>query len=126
MADLLGCLLLIRLARRLGLPRARALLYAWNPLVCLEVAGMGHVDALMSALVVATVYFLVASRTSRIAVAGLCAAGAVLAKIVPLVALPVWFHAARRWRLVFAAVLWRCWRWEFCRWRRESECRRVS
>ena len=104
MADLLGCLLLIRLARRLGLPRARALLYAWNPLVCLEVAGMGHVDALMSALVVATVYFLVASRSSRIAAAGLCAAGAVLAKIVPLVALPVWSHAAPRRRFLFAGV----------------------
>lgn len=101
MADLLGCLLLIRLARRLGLPRARALLYAWNPLVCLEVAGMGHVDALMSALVVATVYFLVASRNVP---AGLCAAGAVLAKIVPLVALPVWFHAAARRRFLFAGV----------------------
>lgn len=100
-ADLLACLLLIRLTKRLGLPPTRALLYLWNPLVCLEVAGMGHVDALMSALVVATVYFLVASRSSA---AGLCAAGAVLAKIVPLAALPVWFHAARRRRTAFAAV----------------------
>ena len=100
-ADLLGCLLLVRLAARLGLPRARALLYAWNPLVCLEVAGMGHVDALMSALVVATVYFLVKGRCLP---AGLFAAGAVLAKIVPLVALPVWFHAARTRRGLFAVV----------------------
>ena len=102
-ADLLGCLLLIRLAARLGLPRTRALLYAWNPLVCLEVAGMGHVDALMAALVVATVYFCVASR--KPALASLCAAGSVLAKIVPLAALPVWTHALPQRRTVFVTVV---------------------
>jgi hypothetical protein len=106
-ADLLGCLLLIRLASRLGLPPARALLYAWNPMVCLEVAGMGHVDALMAALVVATVYFLLSSKPRTMA-AGVSAAGAVLAKIVPLVALPVWIHGApatHRRRALFAALL---------------------
>lgn len=106
LADLLGCLLLIRLAGRLGLPPARSLLYVLNPLVCLEVAGMGHVDGLMTALCIATVYLLV-SRP-RPAWAGLAAAGAVLAKIVPLAALPVWLHGAplgRRQRALFAVAL---------------------
>ncbi|HEY9423055.1 MAG TPA: hypothetical protein VIW92_16705, partial [Thermoanaerobaculia bacterium] len=44
--DLLGCWLLLELARRLGVPEGRTVWYAWNPLVALEVSGMGHVDAL--------------------------------------------------------------------------------
>ena len=38
--------LLLGLARRRGLPEATVVWYAWNPLVALEIAGMGHVDAL--------------------------------------------------------------------------------
>src|SRR5829696_7184499 len=51
-ADLLGCWLLLAVARRGGLPEGRTIWYAWNPLVALEVAGMGHVDALGVAAVV--------------------------------------------------------------------------
>lgn len=100
MADLLGCLLLIRLAERLGLPPARSLLYAWNPLVALEVGGMGHVDALLAALALASAWALLRRRP---VMAGLAAAGAVLAKIVPVVALPLWTLLARR-RALFAGV----------------------
>lgn len=53
--DLAACALLIALARRRGLPAARAAWYAWSPLVALEVAGMGHVDALGVAAAVAAV-----------------------------------------------------------------------
>ncbi len=92
--DLLTCLLLIRLAGALGLPEERAAWYAWNPLVVLETAGMGHVDALGVALVVATL--LVLARGPRPALAAAAAAGAVLAKLVPLAAVPVWARASRR------------------------------
>ena len=44
--DLLSCLVLLRLARARGVPTGRVIAYAWNPMVVLEVAGMGHVDAL--------------------------------------------------------------------------------
>lgn len=53
--DLAACALLIALARRRGLPAARGAWYAWSPLVALEVAGMGHVDALGVAAAIAAV-----------------------------------------------------------------------
>lgn len=85
--EIFGCWLLIRLVRRLGLPAGRALWYCWNPLVCLEVAGMGHVDAMVVTASVAAVYFLVGDRRRPAAAA---AAAGVLSKLVPLVALPMW------------------------------------
>jgi hypothetical protein len=54
-ADLAACWLLIALARRRGVPEARAAWYAWSPLVALETAGMGHVDALGAVAAVAAV-----------------------------------------------------------------------
>jgi len=87
--DLIGCWLLVRLAVRLDLPAGRAVWYAWNPLVTMEVAGMGHVDALGVAATVAAVGFLVASPRRPLAAGAAAAAGA-LAKLVPLVALPMW------------------------------------
>jgi hypothetical protein len=53
--DLAACAALVALARRRGLPAGRAAWYAWSPLVALEVAGMGHVDALGVAAAVAAV-----------------------------------------------------------------------
>jgi len=92
-ADLAACALLLRLATALGLRPGRAAWYAWNPLVVLEVAGMGHVDALMVLAMVAAVFFLVRGAAWRSAAA---AALAVLAKLVPLVALPAWARLSRR------------------------------
>lgn len=93
--DLLACLLLIRMTGLLGLPRIRAALYAWNPLVTLEVAGMGHVDALGVALLVAALYFLVRNPSRPLPVA-LAAAGATLSKLVPVLAVPVLVRASTR------------------------------
>lgn len=92
-ADLAGCLLLLRLARRLGLPAGRMVWYAWNPLVVLEVAGMGHVDALGAAAAVAAVLALTAARPRS---AGAAAAAGVLAKLAPLAALPAWARSSGR------------------------------
>lgn len=85
--DWAGCLLLFRLARRLGVPETRAVWYAWNPLVVLEVAGQGHVDGLMVACAVGAVLLLHEKKPWR---AGLAAAAGVAAKLVPLVALLPW------------------------------------
>jgi alpha-1,6-mannosyltransferase len=92
-ADLAGCWLLLRLAGRLGVPPERAVWYAWNPLVTLEVAAMGHVDAAGVAAAVAAVWALAAARPVRAALA--TAAGA-LTKLVPLAALPAWARASGR------------------------------
>ena len=103
LADLLTCLLLVRLADLRNLPRHRTLLYAWNPLVVLEVAGMGHVDALAVAGAVAAVTLLAAPRP-RPAAAGVAAAAGILAKLGPLAALPLWTrHASRPVRFLAVA-----------------------
>jgi len=100
-ADLGGCLALLHLARRLGLPLSRTVWYAWNPLVVLEVAGMGHVDALGVAASVAAVLAIVSGRP---AIAGAAAAAGALAKLAPALALPLWARSSRRpWRLAAAA-----------------------
>lgn len=107
LADLFTCFLLIRLAGRVGLPEERALWYAWNPMVTLEVAGMGHVDALAVAAAVAAVAVLT-RRPSRPAAAGAAAALGVLAKLGPLVAIPMWSRQSRhpvRFLLVAVGVL---------------------
>lgn len=99
-AELAGCALLLALARRRGTPLARVAWYAWNPLVALEVAGMGHVDGLAVAPMVAAVLWLTARRTEvageihddglRPRLSALAAAAGVLVKLGPLVALPLW------------------------------------
>lgn len=102
--DLLTCLLLVRLADHRDVPRRRIILYAWNPLVVLEVAGMGHVDALAVAGAVGAVTLLAAPR-HRSAAAGAAAALGVLAKLGPLAALPLWTrHASRRLRFLGVAA----------------------
>ncbi len=101
-ADLAGCWALLALAGRLGLPPGRVVWYAWNPLVVLEGAGMGHVDALGTAAAVAAVVALAAGRPAR---AGLAAAAGALAKLAPLAALPAWARASGRPWLFLAVAL---------------------
>jgi hypothetical protein len=103
-ADLTTCLFLFKLAA-LGRQGSGAVVwYAWNPLVTLEIAAMGHVDALGVCAVVVTVWALVTGRSTMIAaVAG---AVGVLAKVVPLAAYPVWLRRSRqRWLFVGVSAL---------------------
>jgi hypothetical protein len=102
-ADLLCCWLLLALARNLGLPEGRTVWYAWNPLVALEVAGMGHVDVLGVTAVVGAVLCLV-RRPARPGTSAVLAAAGVLAKLVPLAALPMWARqSGRPWRFLTMA-----------------------
>jgi hypothetical protein len=78
-SELAGCFLLVRLAGDLGVEMRRVALYAWNPLVTLEIAGMG-----------------LWAIHKRRGWAALTAAGAVLAKLVPLIAVPIWARRAPR------------------------------
>lgn len=101
-ADLATCWLLIWIAERMGLSPSRCLWYAWNPLVVLEIGGMGHVDSLAVVFAVATVALLV-SRPRRYLAAAVTAAAGVLAKLAPLVALPAWSRGSRHpWRFLGA------------------------
>ena len=56
--DLLSCVMLIVLLHRRRVSIDRAVWYVWNPLVTIEIAGMGHVDGLGVAAVLMTVVLL--------------------------------------------------------------------
>lgn len=100
-ADLAGCFFLFRLAEARGNPPSRVIWYAWNPLVAIESAGMGHLDAIGVCWVIVAVWALTTRRAA--AGAALAAAAGVLTKLVPLVVLPAWMaRSARPW--AFAAV----------------------
>ena len=105
-ADLGTCALLLRLARQRGLPEGRTAWYAWNPLVLLEVSGMGHVDALGVAATVGAVLALTRGREALSGVfSGIWAAAGALAKLVPVAALPMWTRQGGIRLLGTAAVL---------------------
>ena len=103
-ADLVACWLLLLLARRGGRPPERALWYAANPLVALEVAGMGHLEPLGVAAALGAGLAVV--RREALA-GGLAAAAATLAKLGPVVAWPMWARqsgGARAFLLAAALV----------------------
>jgi alpha-1,6-mannosyltransferase len=85
--------LIIDLLRRLELPVTAVVAYAWHPLAVWEIANNGHVDALMVALMMMSLWLLV--RACPIAGAVAVALAAVV-KPYALVALP---------------ALWRPWDW---------------
>ena len=96
--DLLTGLLVIDLLSRLGLPRAWALIYLWNPLVVVEFAHGAHLDALMICLVMAAFWLLIARmsaiRARSALLSAVALAAATLTKGLPALLLPV---LARWW-----------------------------
>jgi hypothetical protein len=98
--DLGLCALLLMLLNRLGLPPWRGVLYAWNPLPVLEIAGSGHVDGAGLAMLIGSICLLVpaqrgaakeAPRRWRFLLSGALLACAGLVKLFPLVLLPALF-----------------------------------
>ena len=79
-----------------GQPPARILIYAWNPLVVIEVAWSGHHDVLVVGLLLWAVFLLQVRR--RLAAVGVLAA-AVLSKLYPLILAPAFLKGlpARYW-----------------------------
>ena len=102
-ADLLVCALLTVVAFGAGIDPRRVAWYAWNPVVAFETAGMGHLDGVAIAAVVAAVVYL-RSESPRPIRAGLAAAMGVAIKLGPLVALPMWARASRRPAVFLVAV----------------------
>lgn len=56
------CALLIILLKQLEMPVWRSVLYAWNPLPILEIAGSGHVDGAGLAMLIASICLIVNQR----------------------------------------------------------------
>jgi hypothetical protein len=91
-AAIWAMLLLLDLA---ALPRARILIYAWNPVALWEFAGNGHVDAIA---LCAIAFALAAACRARHALAGALLGLAVLIKFLP---------------VILAPALWRRGDWKF-------------
>jgi hypothetical protein len=122
--DLATIGLVIGLLRNLGQPPARALAYAWCPLVLKEFANTGHLDAIAVCFTAAVFWLLTLPRAEKQTSATHCQSstrprwcdwlaaglwgGAVLAKLYPVVLAPVllafWWRRVR-WRTsgLFAA-----------------------
>ena len=84
-ADLATALVLSAWLGALGRPQAWVLIYAWHPLVVIELAGSGHLDALA---LLASVAALWAATRGREAWAGIWIGLGALVKLYPLLLLP--------------------------------------
>jgi hypothetical protein len=69
-----------------------ALAYAWNPLVVLEVAHSGHIDALGAMWIAAAAYWMAARRTT---LASIAFVAAVAVKLLPIVLAPLFWRRVR-------------------------------
>jgi hypothetical protein len=91
---------LLRLLRALNVPRDRVVLYAWNPLAVIEIAGSGHVEPLGILFLVLAIAWLVEGKATR---AGAALGAAIQAKLLPLILVPGFARRMKVWAL--AAML---------------------
>ena len=78
------------------------LAYAWNPLVVLEVAHCGHIDALGSLWIAASAFWLTRRRTMLATIAFVLA---VATKLLPIVLLPLFWRRVRLRDAVAGAIV---------------------
>jgi alpha-1,6-mannosyltransferase len=79
-----------------------ALMYAWNPLVILEIAHSGHVDALGALWIAVAAWMLSTGRGMRAAIAFVLA---VATKLLPIVLLPLFWKRIRLRDAIAGAVV---------------------
>jgi hypothetical protein len=91
--DLLTMIVLWRWLAASGRSEWLTLTYAWNPLVILEVAHSGHIDALGALWTVAAAFWLTRRRTQLAVLAFVLA---IATKLVPIVLMPLFFGRARK------------------------------
>lgn len=91
LAELAGGLALLGLLRATQQPPERVLVYLWSPLLVVEVAHAGHVDALMLPFLILALWARVRERPLLL---GLTLGGAIAIKLFPLLLLPAFV----RWR----------------------------
>jgi len=90
--DLLTIAVLIAWMRSTNRSPWLALVYAWNPLVILEIAHSGHLDALGALLIAISAWMLSTGRGMRAAVTFVLA---VTTKLLPIVLLPLYWKRVR-------------------------------
>ncbi len=86
LAELLALAALACLLRTLGIPLGRLTIYAWNPLLLVEIWGSGHLDALVLAAVTTAA---LASARRRDGIAAILLGIGTLVKLYPAVLLPL-------------------------------------
>lgn len=102
LCDLLTMIVVWRWLALTGRNQWLTLAYAWNPLVLLEVAHSGHIDALGALWIAACVYWLAQRRTSLASIAFVMA---VATKLLPIVLLPLLIGRVSRRDLLAGGVL---------------------
>ena len=103
LAECGALLLLVRILNQRREDPCRVLLYAWNPLGPVEIAGGGHIDALGVFFLLLALHWL---TTGRRWAAVWALSAAFLSKLVPVLALPVFgWRLAGRWPLLWFPVL---------------------
>jgi hypothetical protein len=100
--DLLTILIIWRWLPVIGRPEWLVIAYAWNPLVILEIAHSGHIDALGAMWIAASAYWLARRRT---ALASIAFVFAVATKLLPIVLLPLFWRQVRLRDAATAAIL---------------------
>ena len=101
--DLLTILVLVTWLRQTNRSPWLALAYAWNPLVILEVAHSGHIDALGALWIAIAAWMLTTGRTMRATIAFVIA---IASKLLPIVLVPLFWKRIRvRDAVAGAAVL---------------------
>lgn len=102
-AELLALAALVLLLRTLDLPVGRLAIYAWNPLLLVEIWGSGHLDALVLATVTVAA---LASARRRDGLAAILLGIGTLMKIYPAVLLLLLPARRRPWvAVLFASVV---------------------
>lgn len=100
--DLLTILVLWRWLAMTGRPEWLVMTYAWNPLVILEIAHSGHLDALGALWILASAYWLTRGRTALASIAYVLA---IATKLLPIVLLPLFWKRVRLRDALLGAVV---------------------
>jgi alpha-1,6-mannosyltransferase len=100
--DLLTIVVLVAWLRSTRRSPWLALVYAWNPLVVLEIAHSGHIDALGALWIAISAWMLSTGRGMRAAVAFVLA---VASKLLPIVLLPLFWKRIRPRDAAVAALV---------------------
>ncbi len=100
--DILTMVVLWRWLAVTGRPEWLVVTYAFNPLVVLEIAHSGHLDALGALWIVVSAYWLARGRTALASIAYVLA---IATKLLPIVLLPLFWKRIRLRDAVGAAAL---------------------
>ena len=102
LCDVITILIVWRWLPLVGRPEWLVIGYAWNPLVVLEIAHSGHIDALGALWIAAAAYWLSRRRTALASIAYVLA---IATKLLPIVLLPLFWRRVRLRDAAAAAVL---------------------